>query len=191
MELEHFVTLYLRDDSSRLDARVSPIPSGSTGLNGARRFTNLNPYHHSGRGGHFLVVSPTTYIDIYVRRTRTHARTHSQYDNSRITHAGICTLTSPGLLCRRCNNLHQIVYSSRSGLVTPRNCTAVGRSGSGSQVLQQLCPHSGDTNTSSMGGASAITRFGHTRNYYFNASPPPSATLAQNFANQNPKPRFA
>lgn len=34
------VTLYFWDDSSRLDARVSPIPSGSTGLNGARRFTN-------------------------------------------------------------------------------------------------------------------------------------------------------
>lgn len=36
------VTLYFWDDSSRLDARVSPIPSGSTGLNGSRRFTNLD-----------------------------------------------------------------------------------------------------------------------------------------------------
>lgn len=78
------------------------------------------------------------------------------------------------------------VYSSRSGLVTTTaQRLQVGR-GRG-QLLQQqhqLWPHSGDTNTSRLGGAS-ITQFGHTRNYSISIPlPSPSRNICPKLANR-------
>lgn len=138
------VTLYFWDDSSRLDARVSPIPSGSTGLNGARRFTN--PDHR----GHFLVVGTRRIHRQLCTRTQTQAMLPIRTQESLLPGTGDVQQLAPR------------VNSSRSALVTPRYCT-VGRSGSGSDFAA-VASFRGYYH---IGGAS-ITQFGRTRNYYFN-----------------------